>query len=189
MVLSFHQIFPSCILAEPYRHNGPTRLSISRICSIMTPLQYWSIHVRPGAYINIPAEVWPPGPDENIYVSDYPNTWLHVIDAPNEAGPACNFLWKGLDISPGESGLGMPTMPAGYWRPHAPWLSGQRQPRSCASSGPTPSAIPAPPALIRSGLITAPTLSPSAIRIVWYSTFTPLVEIPSSPPGSVPVIR
>lgn len=71
------------------------------------------------------------GPDGRIYASDWPNPWLHIIADPNEAGDDCNFIWQGLDISPGTSGLGLPTMPTGYWRPYAPWLSGQRRPRPC----------------------------------------------------------
>jgi len=71
------------------------------------------------------------GPDGRIYASDYTQPWLHVIADPNEPGEACNYIWQGLDISPGVSGLGLPTMPTGHWRPHAPWLSGQRRPRPC----------------------------------------------------------
>jgi gliding motility-associated-like protein len=71
------------------------------------------------------------GPDGRIYASDYTQPWLHIIADPNEPGEACNYIWQGLDISPGVSGLGLPTMPSGHWRPYAPWLSGQRRPRPC----------------------------------------------------------
>ncbi|MCF8238932.1 MAG: gliding motility-associated C-terminal domain-containing protein [Saprospiraceae bacterium] len=84
----------------------------------------------PGETINIGGRM-ATGPDGRIYVSDYPKEWYHVIPDPNEKAPACGFLWKGLDLSPATGGYGMPTIPAGYWRPNAPWLSGQRRARSC----------------------------------------------------------
>ncbi|MCB0792133.1 MAG: hypothetical protein H6595_12920 [Flavobacteriales bacterium] len=41
-------------------------------------------------------------PDGRIYVTRaYTNNpWFAIIDQPNEAGLACNFVWNGLDVSP-----------------------------------------------------------------------------------------
>ena len=41
-------------------------------------------------------------PDGRIYVTRAyeMNPWFAIIDQPNEAGLACNFLWNGLDVSP-----------------------------------------------------------------------------------------
>jgi len=36
------------------------------------------------------------GPDGKIYVARYNSSYLGVIDKPNQAGPACNYIYNGL---------------------------------------------------------------------------------------------
>jgi hypothetical protein len=54
------------------------------------------------------------GPDGKIYVVKSFNQFLGVVNSPNTAGAACNYVEQGLDLDPNFMGqmssLGLPTM-------------------------------------------------------------------------------
>jgi gliding motility-associated-like protein len=110
--------------------GGGELYQVDLLSADLTTVQIFPPSAEPSLWTNAYSGL-ATGPDGRIYASDYTQPWLHVIADPNEPGEACNYIWQGLDISPGVSGLGLPTMPSGHWRPHAPWLSGQRRPRLC----------------------------------------------------------
>jgi gliding motility-associated-like protein len=61
-------------------------------------------NVTPNSFIDIAL-----APDNKIYISRSINSYLGVINQPNNLGPACNFVNNGLNTL-GQSRLGFPTM-------------------------------------------------------------------------------
>ncbi len=50
------------------------------------------------------------GPDGKIYVARYFQTYLGIINNPNESGTSCNYVDAGLSLAGKQSTLGLPTI-------------------------------------------------------------------------------
>ncbi len=50
------------------------------------------------------------GPDQKIYVIRAGQSWLGVINNPNQLGPACNYIDNGVDLLPNYSVIGLPNI-------------------------------------------------------------------------------
>jgi gliding motility-associated-like protein len=54
------------------------------------------------------------GPDNKIYMAKYASNSLGVINNPNEAGVACNYVDCGVSLGNRESSIGLPNFMSGY---------------------------------------------------------------------------
>jgi len=66
------------------------------------------------------------GPDSKIYVANYLEPYLGVIENPNESGENVIYNNKGLVFNRGVSSLGLPNFPNGIYHPGKPWIKGPK---------------------------------------------------------------
>lgn len=66
------------------------------------------------------------GPDSKIYIANYLEPYLGVIENPNESGENVIYNNKGLVFNRGMSSLGLPNFPNGIYHPGKPWIKGPR---------------------------------------------------------------
>jgi len=55
-----------------------------------------------------------PGPDNRLYISNHQQTFLGVVNNPNNKGAACNFVENAIDISPNICIYGLPNILDSY---------------------------------------------------------------------------
>lgn len=58
------------------------------------------------------------GPDEKIYACYYHRKYLSIINEPNQAGIACNYVHVGVNVGNGKNSLGLPNQV--YYPPEGP---------------------------------------------------------------------